>query len=165
MPKGNQNPVPVRDRLTSKESMFYPSVLGKSWRSVDAEVRWELSDVVNHVFPKEYQERSHDYAVKLLALALDNPKGLDKTKLSEFLRTHAIPPATAYNVIIPKLVRFGLLERRREVNASTPSKGWFMLLRPSPTFATHLGKLAGEWRSLVKTSMIKAGELKEDQNI
>ncbi|MBI4017391.1 MAG: hypothetical protein HY366_00405, partial [Candidatus Aenigmarchaeota archaeon] len=63
------------------------------------------------------------------------------------------------------LVRFGLLERKREVNASNPSKGWFMLLRPSSVFATHLTKLAGEWRSQVKTAMIRAGELKEDQNI
>lgn len=165
MTKGNLNPVPVKDRLTTKESLYYPSVLGKAWKSVDPEVRWELTDVVNHVFPHEYQERSHDYAVKLLKLVLESPKGIDKGILSAFLQQHSIPPATAYNVIIPKLVRVGLLERRREVNASNPSRGWFLLLRPSPTFSAHLSKLAGEWKSLYKTSLIKAGELKEDQGI
>lgn len=153
MPKGNKNPIPVRDRLTTKESLFYPSVLGKSWKNVDPDVRWELADIVNHVFPHEYQERSHTYATKLLTLALQNPKGIDKTTLSAFLRENSIPDATAYNIVIPKLVRLGLLERRREMNVSNPSRGWFMTLRPSVAFATHLTKLAGEWRAHVKTAV------------
>ncbi|QQG39540.1 MAG: hypothetical protein HYS81_04130 [Candidatus Aenigmatarchaeota archaeon] len=165
MVKGNANPIPVKDRLTTKESLFYPSILGKTWKTTDPDVRWELNDIVNHVFPREYQERSHSHAMKLLALVLQNPKGVDKTMLTACLKEHAIPDATAYNVIIPKLVRFGLLERKREVNASNPSRGWFMILKPSLAFANHLNKLSGEWRSVVKTALIKSGELKEDQNI
>lgn len=152
MAKGNTKPLPIGDRLTSKESLFYPSVLGESWKNVDPEVRWDLGDVVNHVFPRRYQERSHSHAVKLLGLVMENPKGVGKTALSAFFRDSQIPEATAYNVIIPKLVRFGLVERRRETNATNPSKGWFMVLKPSTAFSSHLSKLAAEWRSIYKTA-------------
>ncbi|RLJ03598.1 MAG: hypothetical protein DRP11_00205 [Candidatus Aenigmatarchaeota archaeon] len=141
------------DTLKSKESLYFPSVREGKWKNIDPDIRWSLEDVLNHVFPRGYQERSYEYSVELMRFILDNPKGVDKRMLSEFLKTRKIPPSTLYNVIIPKLVRFGLLERRREPSQSRPSKGWYMVLKPSISFSTHLGKLASEWRSIYKTAV------------
>lgn len=88
---------------------------------------------------------------------LDNPEGVNKDMISEFLDKEGIPKSTAYNVVIPKLVKFGILRRERESNESNPGKGWFMVLRPSRSFSSHLEKLANEWKSIYKTAMKNKG--------
>lgn len=159
MSKGNENPVPVRgETLKSKESLYFPSVQGEDWPEIDEDIRWDLRDVIDHVFPRNYQERSHRYAVKLMRFLTENPGGIGKERLTEFLEGEDIPKSTAYNVVIPKLVRFGLLARQREANKSTPGRGWFMVLKPSKSFSSHLEKLAQEWRSIYKTAIKKSEE-------
>ncbi len=151
-----EKPTPPNEkRLKSKESLYYPSVLGGKWKTLDPDVRWDLSDVINHVFPREYQEKSNEYAQKLMEFLFLNPGGIDKKMLSEFVKGHNLPVSTLYNIVIPKLVKLGMVERRREPNASNPGKGWFLILKPSVSFSSHLIKLAGEWRSLYKTAYSK----------
>ncbi|MFB6216248.1 MAG: hypothetical protein ABEJ72_04665 [Candidatus Aenigmatarchaeota archaeon] len=158
MSKGNEDPVPVKgETLKSKESLYFPSVQGNSWSEIDRDIRWDMEDVIDHVFPEDYQERSNRYACSLMEFLTQNPGGVGKDELTEFLEKEDIPKSTAYNVIIPKLVRFGLLEREREANESNPGRGWFMVLKPSKSFASHLEKLASEWRSIYKTAL-KKGE-------
>ncbi|MCD6477630.1 MAG: hypothetical protein J7K87_01375 [Candidatus Aenigmarchaeota archaeon] len=146
---------PGEKRLRSKDSLYFPSVQGSKWKNIDSDIRWDVDDVINHIFPKEYQEKSYEYAVKLTRFLLDNPRGVDKNMLSEFIKSNNIPVSTMYNVIIPKMVRFGLFERRRESNISNPTKGWFLILKPSMAFSSHLQKLADEWRSIYKTAISK----------
>lgn len=154
-----ENPIPPNEkRLKSKESLFFPSVLGGKWKTLDPDIRWDLPDVINHVFPLEYQEKSNEYAQKLMYFLLDNPQGIDKKMLSDFFKSHEIPVSTLYNVVIPKLVKVGLVERKREANASNPGKGWFLILRPSVSFSSHLSKLAAEWRSIYKTASSKKSD-------
>jgi len=156
-----ENPTPPNEkRLKSKESLYFPSVLGNKWRPVDPDIRWELSDIINHVFPREYQEKSHEYAYKLMDFLLKNPRGVDKKSLSEFVKNEDLPISTLYNIVIPKLVKLGLIERNRESNASNPGKGWFLILKPSISFSSHLSKLADEWRSIYKTSALKKDDSK-----
>jgi len=151
-----ENPQPPNEkRLKSMESLFYPSVQGDKWKAIDPDIRWELADVINHIFPQEYQEKSYEYAQKLMEFLLKTPEGIDKKMLSDFVKTQEIPVSTLYNIVIPKLVKFGLIERRREANASNPGKGWFLILKPSMTFSSHLSKLADEWRSIYKTASSK----------
>ena len=151
---------PNEKRLRSKESLYFPSVLGDKWKPVDPDIRWELSDIINHVFPREYQEKSHEYACKLMEFLLKNPGGIDKKMLSEFIKSENLPPSTLYNIVIPKLVKLGLIERKRESNLSNPARGWFLILKPSMAFSSHLGKLAAEWRSIYKTACLKKEESK-----
>ena len=154
-----ENPTPPNEkRLKSKESLFFPSVLGGKWKTLDPDIRWDISDVINHVFPLEYQEKSNDYAQKLMNFLLDNPRGIDKKMLSNFFKSQEMPVSTLYNVVIPKLVKLGLVERKREANASNPGKGWFLILRPSVSFSSHLNKLAAEWRSIYKTASSKKND-------
>lgn len=158
MEKGNKNPVPIKGKtLKSKESLYFPSVQGNKWPPVDPDIRWDMEDVINHVFPEDYQERSNNYASMLIDFVLDNPQGVRKEMLSDFLKRKDIPESTAYNVVIPKLVRFGILEREREANESSPGRGWFMVLKPSSSFSSRLEKLAKEWRSLYKTALKNKG--------
>ncbi|MFP4117036.1 MAG: hypothetical protein ACLFQ8_02980 [Candidatus Aenigmatarchaeota archaeon] len=84
---------------------------------------------------------------------LSNSDGVDKDILSDFLENEGIPSSTAYNVVIPKLVKFGILQREREAVESDPGRGWFMVLKPSKSFSSHLEKLANEWRSIYKTAL------------
>jgi len=149
---------PNKNRLKSKESLFFPSVLGQKWKNIDSDIRWDLSDIINHVFPKEYQEKSYEYALKVMHLLLKTPRGVDKKTLSKFIENENIPTSTLYNIIIPKMVRLGLIERRRESNASNPNRGWFMILKPSLSFSSHLEKLSNEWKSFYKTAMSKNNE-------
>ncbi len=154
MPKGNKKPVPVKgETLKSKESLYFPSVQGSKWSSIDGDIRWELEEVVDHIFPKVYQERSNKYATKLVDFVLKNPDGVEKEMLSNFLEKEDIPSSTAYNVVIPKLVKFGILRRERESVENDPGRGWFMILKPSKSFSSHLEKLAQEWRSIYKTAL------------
>lgn len=154
MSKGNEKPVPVKgETLKSKESLYFPSVQGSSWEAIDPDIRWDLEDVINHIFPESYQERSNEYACKLVDFVLENPDGVRKDMLSRFLDKEGIPQSTAYNVVIPKLVKFGVLQREREENQSDPGKGWYMVLKPSRSFSSHLEKLAKEWKSLYKTAL------------
>ena len=146
---------PGNKRLRSKESLYFPSVLGDKWKNIDPDIRWDLSDIINHIFPKEYQEKSYEYAMKIMSFLLKTPGGIDKKMLSEFIKNEDIPKSTLYNIIIPKMVKFGIIERRRETNASNPNKGWFMILKPSITFSSHLDKLSGEWRAFYKTAVSK----------
>ena len=156
-----ENPTPPNEkRLKSKESLYFPSVLGSKWKSVDPDIRWELSDIINHVFPREYQEKSHEYACKLMDFLLKNPRGINKKMLSEFIKNESLPKSTLYNIVIPKLVKLGLIERNRESNVTNPGKGWFLILRPSISFSSHLGKLADEWRSIYKTAAFKKDDSK-----
>ena len=90
-----------------------------------------------------------------MTFLLENPGGIDKKIMSDFVKGHEIPVSTLYNIVIPKLVKLGLVERRREPNASNPGKGWFLILKPSVTFSSHLSKLADEWRSIYKTAYSK----------
>lgn len=154
MSKGNEKPVPIKgETLKSKESLYFPSVQGNKWSDIDPDIRWDLEDVIDHIFPGNYQERSNEYARKLVNFVLDNPEGVKKEMLSNFLEKENIPHSTAYNVVIPKLVKFGILRREREENQSDPGRGWFMILKPSKSFSSHLEKLAKEWRSLYKTAL------------
>ncbi len=154
-----ENPQPPNEkRLKTKESLYFPSVLGEKWKTVDPDIRWELADVINHVFPQEYQEKSYEYARKLMEFLLQNPRGIDKKMLSDFVKGQEIPLSTLYNIVIPKLVKVGLVERRREANVSNPTRGWFLMLKPSMTFSSHLGKLADEWRSMYKTASSKKSD-------
>lgn len=154
MSKGNDEPVPVKgETLKSKESLYFPSVQSEKWSPIDKDIRWDLSDIINHIFPEDYQERSNEYATKLVDFVLSNPEGVGKEKLSEFLDKEGIPSSTAYNVVIPKLVKFGIFRRERESVESDPGRGWFMVLRPSKSFSSHLEKLASEWRSVYKTAL------------
>lgn len=113
---------------------------------------------MNHVFPREYQEKSYEYANKLMEFLLKTPTGIDKKMLSEFIKNENIPKSTLYNIVIPKLVKLGVIERKRETNFSNPNRGWFMILRPSISFSSHLQKLANEWRSIYKTATSKSSE-------
>ncbi len=154
MSKGNKKPVPVKgETLKSKESLFFPSVQTDKWPPIDGDIRWDLENVINHIFPEDYQERSNKYATKLVDFVLSNPGGVDKDMLSDFLEKEGIPSSTAYNVVIPKLVKFGILSRERESVESDPGRGWFMVLRPSVSFSSHLEKLASEWKSIYKTAL------------
>jgi len=146
--------VPVKgETLKSKESLYFPSVQGQKWPSIDGDIRWDLNELINHIFPEDYQERSNKYATKLVDYVLSNPDGVEKGMLSDFLEREGIPPSTAYNVVIPKLVKFGILKRERESVESDPGRGWFMILKPSVSFSSHLEKLAKEWKSIYKTAL------------
>ena len=101
-----KNPQPPNEkRLKSKESLYFPSVQGDKWKTLDPDIRWELSDIINHIFPKEYQERSNEYAQKLMVFLLKNPGGIDKKMLSDFvadkLSDHFLPNWSACSTIRP----------------------------------------------------------------
>lgn len=148
----NKPEPPKKKRLKSKESLYFPSVQSNKWKNIDEDIRWDLEDIINHIFPKKYQEKSYEYAVKLMHFLIENPGGIGKKDLSKFIKEEDIPKSTLYNIVIPKMVKLGILERKRETNVSNPNKGWFMILKPSISFSSHLQKLSREWRSIYKTA-------------
>jgi len=114
---GNPNPKrPSSGGIPSGESLWVPSHYGKDLKArggLDKTVFWDVSDVMDFVFPEKFQPTYHAVACKLIAFILK--KGyVGKKDISAFMKEHGISKPTLENKVIPKLVRLGLLKRERE---------------------------------------------------
>ncbi len=158
----NPNPVlPPTRGIPSAESLWLPPHYGKDLKAkggLDKTVIWEVSDVVDFIFPKKYQPMYHKVATSLLELLLE--KGtLTKKEISEFLKANNFSRSTLENKIIPKLVRFGFIKREREIVPGM-KKGRGLILTDSLTFTNYLERIGFGWNTLVSTARKK----KETEN-
>lgn len=79
---------------------------------------------------------------------------LDKTGIKTFLEKNRYSKATLENKVIPKLVRFGLVKREREIQAVL-GRGRPLVLTPSLTFSNYLERIGFAWNMLVSTARKK----------
>ncbi|MCX6695730.1 MAG: hypothetical protein NTU61_05495, partial [Candidatus Altiarchaeota archaeon] len=81
-----------------------------------------------------------------------------KKEIRDFLERTGYSKPTLENKVIPKLVKFGLLKREREVTSGQLGKGRALVLTESLTFTNYLERIAFAWNVLVSTSRKRRGE-------
>ncbi|MBN2015157.1 MAG: hypothetical protein JW778_08255 [Candidatus Altiarchaeota archaeon] len=154
---GNPEPkLPPTRGIPADESMWIPRHYGKEIRDkggLDKAVIWGIEDVVDFVFPRRYQPRYFQVASDFIDLLLKN-EVLTKKEISEFLKEKRYSRSTLENKVIPKLVRFGLIKRERELEGAL-KKGRSLILSESLTFTNYLERIAFAWNSLVSTARRK----------
>jgi len=161
---GNPKPKPpASGGVPASESLWLPPHHGvelKRKGGLDKTVYWDVGEVVDFIFPRRYQPTYHRVACDFIRLVLDRD-WVTKKDIREFLAGHGYSKSTLENKIIPKLVRFGLLKREREITAGL-GKGRALILSESLTFSSYLERVAFAWNMLVSTGRkmkVKGGEV------
>jgi len=157
---GNPNPKPPSSGgIPSSETLWIPShysVEVKKKGGLEKAVYWDVEDVIDFIFPRKYQPTYFKVACDFIRLVLE--KGVaTKKEISEFLQKTGYSKPTLENKVIPKLVKFGLLKREREITSGQLGKGRALILSESLTFTNYLERIAFAWNMLVSTSRKKAG--------
>ncbi|MBD3389312.1 MAG: hypothetical protein GF416_09450 [Candidatus Altiarchaeales archaeon] len=154
---GNPKPKPpASGGLPASESLWLPPHYGGELRKkggLDKTVYWDVEEVVDFIFPRRYQPTYHAVACDFLALVLERDYVMKKD-IKDFLKAKNYSKSTLENKIIPKLVRFGLLKREREITSGL-GKGRALILSESLTFSNYLERIGFAWNMLVSTSRKK----------
>ena len=111
---------------------------------------WTLDEVVNFLFPKQYQPTYHNIAVSFLNYLIEKQTLYGK-EIAEFVKTNNISKATFYNKVLPKLKRAGMVKVERETVINEEKKRKFrpMRISLSKTFGNYLNKIADSWLAIV----------------
>ncbi len=146
--------VPSRG-IPSKFALYLPPHYSKEIRRFEEnEVLtrnlWPLEDIVNFLFPKQYQPTYHEIAKAFLRYLMQHPQ-LSGKEISAFVKQEHISKATFYNKVLPKLKRMGLVKVERETISVESEKRKYrpMRLTLSKTFGNYLMKLADSWLAVV----------------
>lgn len=155
--KGNPDPEPPASRgIPAAESLYLPRHYGgelKEKGGLDKTVYWSVQEVMDFIFPKKYQPVTHKVASDFISLVLEKD-WVTKKEISKFLDDTGYSKSTLENKVIPKLVRFGLLKRQREMKAGL-GKGRGLILSESLTFTNYLERIGFAWNMLVSTTRKK----------
>jgi hypothetical protein len=150
---GNPKPKPpASGGVPASESLWVPPHYGADLKrkgGLDKTVYWDVGDVLDFVFPRRYQPTYHKVACDFIELVLERD-WVTKKEIREFLTENGYSKSTLENKIIPKLVRFGLLKREREITAGL-GRGRALVLSESLTFTSYLERIALAWNMLVST--------------
>jgi len=154
---GNPNPTPpVSKGIPVAESLYLPKHYGsevKGKGGLEKTVIWEVDDIIDFIFPEKYQPTYFRVAGGFVKLVLESGR-VTKKEISGFLKETGYSRSTLENKIIPKLVRFGLLKREREIEAGM-RRGRALILNESLTFTNYLERIAFGWNMLVSTARQK----------
>jgi len=146
---------PATKGIRSKDSLYLPPHDGKfitDKGGLNKNIIWSAKDVIDFIFPEIYQPKYNEIAVKFINFVLEYEK-TGKEEISLFLKNNNYSRSTLENVIIPKLVRFGLLKREREQAKS--GKNRYLVLSDSLTFSNYLERIASAWNMIVLTARQK----------
>jgi hypothetical protein len=151
------NGPPSRGIPTKKAMLFE---YGKLPMSLSA--RWEAEDVLKLLFPPNMQPVQYDIAVRLMARFKQTGE-MNGRQLSEWQEKNSVASSTLRNLVIPNLVRFGLVARERQnpTGQSDKDKRHHMVLKPSLRFGEAMQHIGREWSSMVQTWRIKRNDTTE----
>ncbi|HQT45159.1 MAG TPA: hypothetical protein PLO51_04215, partial [Candidatus Micrarchaeota archaeon] len=149
--------------IPSKESLYLPAHNSPALRQFEDSGEnlthsvWDLEDVLNFVFPKQYQAKYNEIAVKFMALFLAK-QVLEGSDVSAFVKSNSISKATFYNRVLPRLKRIGMIKVERETVVAAESQRKFrpMKIHISKTFGNYLNKIGNSWHAYVETAREKS---------
>ena len=157
---------PSSGGIPASESLWLPPHYGgelKKKGGLDKAVYWDIEEVVDFIFPKRFQPKYHKVASDFLSLVLERD-WVTKKEIGNFLEKNKYSKSTLENKIIPKLVRFGLIKREREITSGL-GKGRSLILSESLTFTNYLERIGFAWNMLVSTSRKKKKKSDEQSNL
>ena len=122
--------------------------------------RWEKEDVLKLVFPPELQEAQYGIALKLVSF-LSSKESANGDELAGWAQDNGVPNSTLRNLVIPKMIRVGLLARERvnPTGQGDKDKRHRMVLKLSKRFGEAMQHAGREWNSLVETWRVKRKKL------
>lgn len=123
---------------------------------VPLNIRWEYNDVLQLIFPEQLQKAQYEIASKLIKLLKEKIR-VRGQEVSEWAINNNIPNSTLRNLVIPKLIRTGLIVRER-INPSgqtNQDKRREMVLTLSSKFGNMLIHIGKEWNYIVDTARFK----------
>ena len=160
---GNLNPqLPPSRGIPATESLYLPRHYGKHIQSkggLNKAIIWDIEDVIDFIFPKEYQPTYFKVGCDFVRLLLEKDRVTQK-EIRTFLIEHNYSRSTLENKIIPKLVHFGLIKREREIGGKL-GRGRPLILSESLTFTKYLERIAFGWNMLVSTARQRKSKTKE----
>ncbi len=142
--------------IPSSESLYFPphgsSEVRRFQDNSETPTRnlWNLEEVVNYVFPKKYQEKYHDIAIKFLRF-LTQKVHLSGGDIASFVSENKVSKATFYNRVLPRLRRVGIIKIERETLVAVEGKRKYrpMRISLSKTFGNYLMKIGDSWLAIV----------------
>ncbi|MFH1787916.1 MAG: hypothetical protein ABH834_00875 [Candidatus Altiarchaeota archaeon] len=145
--------------IPSKESLHFPEKGGRKFgqKIWDSSFRWQVEDLMEFLFPSERMPKHNEVAVEYVKFLLRNGDNTEDGK-KEFCQKTGYSFNTVRKHIIPKLYRFGLIHRTRELPKHT---AWNIKSKrkshekESLSFSTMLRKIADEWESMVTTARMR----------
>ena len=128
---------PASRGVPSKESIWFDDIkrLRDNW-AYHKNVRVELNQILELVFPPKYQQKYHLMAIEFMGLLFEK-QVLRGDDIGAFIREKEFSKATFYNVILPRLRRVGMvrLEREAFTHERSKQKYYKKIVRPSTQFS------------------------------
>ncbi|VVB70939.1 Uncharacterised protein [uncultured archaeon] len=118
--------------------------------------RWDYEDVLKIIFPPKFQNAQYDLAKKVILLVKE--KGaIDGDALGDWATKNNIPNSTLRNLVIPKLIRVGMLTRERQnpSGQTNQDKKHRMILKISTKFGEAFQHIGREWNGIVESWKLK----------
>lgn len=111
---------------------------------------WSLEEVINFVFPKKYQMKYNETAVRFMSMVIEKTQ-VGGPDINRFVSGSGISKATFYNRVLPRLKRIGMLKVERETVIALESRRKYrpMKISLSKTFGNYLNKVGDSWLALV----------------
>ncbi len=112
------------------------------------------------VFPPELQEAQYEIALKLVSF-LSSRESANGDELAGWAQENGVPNSTLRNLVIPKMIRVGLLARERvnPTGQGEKDKRHRMVLKLSKRFGEAMQHAGREWNALVETWRVKRKKL------
>lgn len=142
--------------IPTKEAMHFPEKGGRKYgqKIWEQDIRWNVSNLMEFLFPRERMPIFHNMAVQYVEYLLQKGNNTEEDKY-DFCRQKGLSVNSLRKHIIPKLYRFGLIHRTREL----PRTGKYTIKskrrgyeKESLVFSTMMRKMADEWEMMVKTA-------------
>jgi len=145
--------------IPSKTALHFPEKGGRKYGTKiwDSKLRWNLDELMEFLFPTQYSPVHHKIAVDYLEYLIEQGEVTYQDKL-EFCSKRGYSINTLGKNVIPKLYRFGLIHRTRDLPKTT---AWNIKSKrksrehESLQFSSFLRKIAEEWDSIVSSGRIR----------
>ena len=142
--------------IPTKQSLHFPEKGGRKFgqKIWEQGFRWNVSDLMEFLFPSERMPIFHKVATEYVEFLLDNGDNTEQGK-KEFCQKTGYSFITLRKHIIPKLYRFGIIHRNRELpknvkwNIKSKRRSYE---KESLVFSTMMRKLGEEWEEIVNTA-------------
>ena len=155
-------PEPASRGIPSKKSLWFEY----SALPMPVTARWEAEDVLKLIFPPQAQAAQYEIACKLVRFLAERGEA-DGDSIAAWQAEQKIPNSTLRNLVIPKLVRVGMLSREREnpTGQDDKDKRHGMRLMLSTRFGEAFKHVGAEWVSLVETWKVKRKAVQADRAV
>ncbi len=140
--------------IPSKFSFYLPPHYSKEIRTFQNEGEtptrnlWRVEEVLNFVFPKQYQPKYYDIALSFIKM-LEEKLVVEGEEIASFIKENNISKATFYNRVLPKLKAVGMVKVERIATEKGRTKNSRMKISLSKTFGNYMMKIADSWLAFV----------------